>query len=107
MRRSASIRHAPAINADRGARIEAAAAVLKSWKETKMRNLCLTLAVGAAVLTTGALTSNASAMPYGHVAIKETVVFDRAGMHCTHWWNGRWHPFEQCFRHHRWHRDWR
>ena len=39
-----------------------------------MRNLCLTLAVGAAVLSTGALTSNAGAMPYGRVAVRETVV---------------------------------
>jgi hypothetical protein len=79
-----------------------------------MRKLCLALAAGAAILSTGALTSNSSAMTFGTAsglrgAIEKTAVVDRVGGHCTHFWNGHWHRFERCFwtpghRHHRYFR---
>jgi hypothetical protein len=76
-----------------------------------MRKLCLTLVAGAAMLSTGTLTQGAAAMTPGaasglRAAIADTGVVDQVGLVCTHFWNGRWHRFEQCFwsgHHHRHH----
>jgi hypothetical protein len=89
--------------------------------EENVRKLCLTLAAGIAVLSTGALPSYADGVlpgpgtgyrgaieePYGGLAI-ETPVVQQVGMVCTHFWNGRWHHRQICFwtpghRHHHQH----
>jgi len=86
--------------------------------EDTVRKLCLTLAAGLAVLSTGALPSRADGLPPGGAMI-DRGVFEEAtrpalelvhyGSHrryvCTHFWNGRWHRREICFwvqgrRHH-------
>ncbi len=73
-----------------------------------MRKLCWVLGVGAAVLSTGALTSNASAAPFGkasgmRAAVAAPAAVHQVARHCTHWGYGPWHRFGRCFpRHHRW-----
>jgi hypothetical protein len=67
-----------------------------------MRKLCLTLATGVAVLSAGALSSPAGATTLStagglRAAVQETAVVDQVRLVCTHFWNGRWHRFEQCF----------
>jgi|SRR5262245_23949824 len=78
--------------------------------EENVRKLCLTLAAGIAVLSTGALPSYADGVlpgpgagyrsaieePDGGLAIETTVV-EPVGMVCTHFWNGRWHHRQACF----------
>jgi len=76
--------------------------------EENVRKLCLTLAAGVAVLSTGALPSYADGVlpgpgtgyrpaieePY---AIDETPMVQNVGMICTHFWNGRGHHRQICF----------
>jgi hypothetical protein len=82
--------------------------------EDTVRKLCLTLAAGLAVLSTGALPSHADGLPSGtgiyNPVYRSTDGSFEAGIHqaryvCTHFWNGRWHRRQICFwvqgrRHH-------
>jgi hypothetical protein len=72
-----------------------------------MRRMLFALAISAAVLSAGALTSNrveAMTLPGASglaTAIHEGNVVDQVRWwgghwgwrHCRHWWNGRWHPW--------------
>ena len=72
-----------------------------------MRKLWLTLAAGAAVLSTSALPSRADgvlaspeatyqpAFEQGYGPKFETGI-QQVGLVCSHFWNGRWHPREIC-----------
>jgi len=57
--------------------------------EEHVRKLWLTLAAGLAVLSTSALPSRA----YGP---KFQAGIQHAGLVCSHFWNGRWHPRQIC-----------
>src|SRR5947209_5906382 len=68
--------------------------------EITMRKLNLTIATTVAILSAGALATSASAVtPAGaglRAAVDDTAMVDKVRMVCTNFWNGRWHPFEQC-----------
>ena len=59
-----------------------------------MRKLWLTLAAGAAVLSTSALPSLAN--PGAIYGPKFEASVQQVGLVCSHFWNGRWHPREIC-----------
>ena len=76
--------------------------------EDKVRKLCLTLAAGLAVLSTGAVPSHANGMLPGAQAIyrpalEAAPVLEQVGLICTHFWSGRWHYRQVCFPGHRHH----
>jgi hypothetical protein len=71
----------------------------ESIEEDLMRKLCLTLAAGVAVLSTGALPTNAAGIVAGGMlrpAIEDVSLVEPVRYVCTHFWNGRWHHREIC-----------
>jgi len=81
--------------------------------EITMRKLNLTIATTVAILSAGALATSASAMTPAsaglRAAVEDATVVDKVHTVCTHFWNGHWHPFEQCYwvpnhHHHHWRR---